>query len=258
YDILVSRNVQFEELIFPYPAHNKSNANWEYIVPNTSPIHVSTPIDPVSITAVDESHDVVNQPNTTTSITEPIISARKSSRQKNLPAHLQDYVCNNVTTTTPYPISNYTSHHNLSAKQLKYTLSLLNDSEPTSYSEACQHPQWVKAMDTELQALQHNNTWTIVDLPVGAKAIGRKWVYKIKRKSDGSIERYKARLVAKGYNQVEGIDYFETFSPVAKMTTIRVVLAIASSKNWFIHQLDVDNAFLHGDLCENVYMKIPQ
>jgi hypothetical protein len=113
-------------------------------------------------------------------------------------------------------------------------------------------------MQTELTALANNNTWTIVTLPTGVKPIGSKWVYKIKRKPDGTIDRYKARLVAKGYNQVEGVDYFQTFSPVAKMTTIMTVLAVASMQNWHIHQLDVDNAFLHGDLDEDVYMKVPQ
>jgi hypothetical protein len=113
-------------------------------------------------------------------------------------------------------------------------------------------------MQVELQALASNKTWVITDLPREAKEIGSKWVFKIKRKPDGTIDRYKARLVAKGYNQVEGVDYFQTFSPVAKMTTIRTVLAVASIKHWHIHQLDVDNAFLHGDLTEDVYMKIPQ
>lgn len=113
-------------------------------------------------------------------------------------------------------------------------------------------------MDSEIQALKANQTWEIVDLPKGKKAIGSKWVYKIKFKSDGTLERFKARLVAKGYNQKYGIDYEETFSPVIKMPTVRCMLAIAASHKWIIHQLDINNAFLHGDLYEVVYMKMPE
>jgi hypothetical protein len=112
-------------------------------------------------------------------------------------------------------------------------------------------------MNAELEALEQNNTWSLVPLPSGHKPIGCKWVYKIKYKSDGTIERYKARLVAKGYTQVEGIDYQETFSPTAKVTTLRCLLTVAAARNWFIHQLDVQNAFLHGDLHELVYMEPP-
>ena len=112
-------------------------------------------------------------------------------------------------------------------------------------------------MDAELIALEENHTCQIVDLPYGKTPIGCIWVYKIKHKADGSIERFKARLVAKGYTQMEGIDYFDTFSHVAKITTIRVLLSLATIKGWHLEQLDVNNVILHGDLHEEVYMTLP-
>ena len=112
-------------------------------------------------------------------------------------------------------------------------------------------------MNKEIEALQANNTWSLVPLPLHKKPIGCKWVYKIKHNPDGTVERYKARLVAKGYSQVEGVDYRETFAPVAKLTTVRVLLGLASIQGWHLHQLDVNNAFLNGDLFEDVYMHLP-
>lgn len=113
-------------------------------------------------------------------------------------------------------------------------------------------------MVKELKALEANNTWTITKLPPGKHPIGCKWVYRIKLHADGTIERYKARLVAKGFTQIEGIDYKETFAPVAKMVTVRALLVATVHHNWFIEQLDINNAFLRGDLHEEVYMTVPQ
>ncbi|KAH9650422.1 protein kinase domain-containing protein [Citrus sinensis] len=119
-------------------------------------------------------------------------------------------------------------------------------------------PEWHKTMEDEITALEKNNTWTLTHLPDGKKAIGSRWVYKIKYQSDGTIECYKARLVAKGYTQTEGIDYHATFSPVAKLVTVRALLSLAAVKGWILEQLDVSNAFLQGDLEEEVYMQVPQ
>ncbi|KAH9803317.1 reverse transcriptase Ty1/copia-type domain-containing protein [Citrus sinensis] len=112
-------------------------------------------------------------------------------------------------------------------------------------------------MKEELQALHQNQTWVLVPQPNNVNVIGSKWVYRIKYREDGTIDRYKARLVAKGFTQVPGVDFDETFSPVIKATTIRLILAITVSSKWLIKQLDVRNAFLHGLLKETVYMEQP-
>ena len=113
-------------------------------------------------------------------------------------------------------------------------------------------------MQEELDALKVNHTWDVVPCPPSIKPIGCKWVYSIKLHSDGTLARYKARLVALGNRQEYGIDYDETFAPVAKMTTVRTILAIAASRSWPLYQMDVKNAFLHGDLKEEVHMRLPQ
>jgi Reverse transcriptase (RNA-dependent DNA polymerase) len=112
-------------------------------------------------------------------------------------------------------------------------------------------------MEEELHALEKNQTWTVCPLPKNKKPVGCKWVYKIKCNSDGTIKRYNARLVAKGYTQTYGIDYHETFAPVVKMNTVRILLSIAINNSWELHQMDVKNAFLQGTLEEEVYMTLP-
>ena len=112
-------------------------------------------------------------------------------------------------------------------------------------------------MDEEMRALIQNQTWEVVDLPKGKKRVGCKRVYTLKCKSDGSLNRYKARLVATGYTQTYGLDYQETFAPVAKMNTIRILISLAVNLDWPLYQYDIKNAFLHGNLKEEIYMKYP-
>lgn len=140
---------------------------------------------------------------------------------------------------------------------LSLTATLSSVSIPSSYKQAMEHECWQNAVETELLALEENQTWDVVPCPPSVKHLGRKFVFSIKLRSDGSIDRYKARLVVLGNKQQYGLDYDETFAPVAKMTTVRTILAIAASQSWTLHQMDVKNAFLHGDLKEEVYIKLP-
>ncbi|GJU61826.1 ribonuclease H-like domain, reverse transcriptase, RNA-dependent DNA polymerase [Tanacetum coccineum] len=136
---------------------------------------------------------------------------------------------------------------------------LLNDGEePTSYSMACKHEEWKKAMKTELDSIERNNTWTLVELPPGRKAIGLKWVYKVKKDPTGAVIKHKARLVAKGYVQKVRIDFDEVYAPVARIETVRILLALSSKNGWFIHHLDVKSAFLNGELEDEVYVVQPE
>jgi histone deacetylase 1/2 len=135
--------------------------------------------------------------------------------------------------------------------------STLESVEPTSVKVALQDARWVQAMDTEYEALMNNRTWHLVPAPRDKNIIGSKWVYKVKRRADGTIDRFKARLVAKGYKQRYGLDYEDTFSPVVKAATVRLILSVAVSKGWSLRQLDVQNAFLHGVLEEEVFMRQP-
>ncbi|KAG7546558.1 Retrotransposon gag domain [Arabidopsis suecica] len=190
-----------------------------------------------------------------------IPSESKSTRQKKPPKHLQDFLCyNNTTSINPnilYPITNYVSYSYLAEPFRAFINTITNDIIPQRYSEAKDFDVWCTAMKEEIGAMTRTRTWSICCLPANKKAIGCKWVFTIKYNADGSIERYKARLVAKGYTQQEGLDYEETFSPVAKLTSVRMMLLLAAKLRWSIHQLDISNAFLNGDLDEEIYMKVP-
>jgi hypothetical protein len=135
-----------------------------------------------------------------------------------------------------------------------------DDMEPRSYDEAMSSlvcNEWMTAMKDEMESMKTNQVWELVDLPLGRKSLGNKWVLKIKRKADDSIDKYKARLVAKGYTQREGVDYEETFSPLVRFASIRLILAMVASLDLELHQMDMKTAFLNGELDEEIFMDQP-
>ena len=133
----------------------------------------------------------------------------------------------------------------------------MTEGEPATFSEAEGNPAWCAAMKDEIQSIQDNRTWELTDLPHGHKAIGLKWVFKLKKDETGAVVKHKARLVAKGYVQQAGVDFEEVFAPVARMESIRLLLAIAADENWEVHHMDVKTAFLNGELTEEVYVQQP-
>ncbi|CAH9068398.1 unnamed protein product [Cuscuta epithymum] len=137
---------------------------------------------------------------------------------------------------------------------------LVND-EPFTYSQAIsskEAPFWLEAIQNEIESIQKNKTWILTELPKGCKPIGCKWIFKKKFNPDGSIDKYKARLVAKGFSQKQDVDYFDTFAPVTRISSIRTLIALASIHKLLIHQMDVKTAFLNGELEEEIYMMQPE
>ena len=160
-------------------------------------------------------------------------------------------------TCIKYPISQFVSSKHLSLQHQSFIAAIDSIQIPTSVQEALKDENWVQAMNEEMSALEKNGTWEIVERLGDKRPVGCRWIYTVKYPFDGTLDRYKARLIAKGYTQTYGIDYEETFSPVAKMNTMRILLSLAAHFGWELHQFDVKNAFLHGDLEEEIYMEIP-
>ena len=160
-------------------------------------------------------------------------------------------------TRVKYPVQKLT-YDSFMVNHYAYISQVIKCEEPSRFEDAMENESWRRAMDEEMQALVDNDTWILVPKKEEVKPIGCKWVYKVKYSADGSIARHKARLVAKGYAQKYGLDYEETFSPIARMSTVRTIIALAAAKRWNLYQLDVKNAFLNGDLQEVIYMEQPQ
>ncbi|XP_074374435.1 uncharacterized protein LOC141714838 [Apium graveolens] len=183
----------------------------------------------------------------------------------NLPVHSLAENSNNLPITlrkgvlscTQHPIAQFVQYDHLSPSMKALVSNLEGEEIPKNIQEALRRPEWKRAVEEEMKALEKNGTLEVVNRPKDVVPIGCKWVFTVKYKSDGSIERHKARLVAIGFTQTYGIDYQESFAHVAKLNIIRVLLSLAANLDWPLHQLDIKNAFLNGDLKEEIYMELP-
>ena len=203
------------------------------------PLSVSESPPPISDVSSHASYElptpIIDVPTDTTPAVDPASPSdshalRRSHRVTTLPSHLCDF-------------------------HFFYALASLQ--EPQTFHEASSNPLWQQAMKEELDALHKIGTWDLVDLPSEKTSIGCKWVYKIKTRSDGTVDRYKARLIARGFTQEYGIDYEETFAPMARLSSIMTLIVVSATRKWPLFQMDVKNAFLNGELLEEVYMKLP-
>ncbi|KAG7565217.1 Retrotransposon gag domain [Arabidopsis suecica] len=191
------------------------------------------------------------------------VNAHRPKRNTRVPSYLNDYHCNlvhdlpNISGTTAHPISSVLDYSKFNSDYQQFILNISSESEPKNFLEAVKSEKWHGPMNEELQTCVNTGTFSVVSLPEGKKPIGCRWVYRIKHNADGTIDRYRARLVAKGYTQQEGVDYIDTFSPVAKLVTVKLLLDLAAKHGWSLTQMDVTNAFLHGDLEEEIYMDLP-
>lgn len=190
----------------------------------------------------DNGGSELNQSEVVTAPVEEELLGR-GHRQKTKSIRLKDFVANTIHMTSCYPIEDFVSCDRFSDNHRIYLAAVADNVIPQHYSQAVLDPNFRGAMKHEIIALEDSGTWTVEDLPPGKKVLGCRWVYCIKYRADGTIERHKARLVVFGNHQVEGEDYTETFAPVAKMTTIRCFLELVAARDWEVHQMDVHNAF---------------
>jgi len=233
---MVSRDVLFHENHFPFmhsdtadhstlplPIHDiLDNSFHPPSAQNTTEQQQAS--DPASVSPQQHNDSVSSQHHSADLPSlDAVLQPRKSTRTHKRPAHFQDYVCSNIQ-------ANWCNMVSVPQFHMACLTAIEEFPEPCSYKQAATHPGWVEAMKKEINALQTNNTWEVVDLPPHKKAISCKWVYKTKLKADGSLERLKARLMIRGFTQQYGIDYQEVFSPVVKMATIRTIMAVAAAR----------------------------
>lgn len=283
--ISISRNVVFHEDTFPYTTMPSSDPVIDLFSPTILPMPISVALD-IPESSGSEIPDILSSSSQAT-VVPPSVSSQQETvvpasgetslvssrpqRQTKAPGWLSDYHCNlllhpspqtpHISKTfhndTPFYLASVLTYSKLHPQYESFVLSCTIETEPHSFKEAVKHKVWNNAMGVEITALEYKGTWIIVTLPPGKHVIGCKWVFTIKYNPDGTILKYKARLVAKGYTQQEGIDYIDTFSPVAKLASVKLILGLAACLGWKLTQMDVTNAFLHGDLDEEIYMSLP-
>ncbi|KAH9718111.1 retrovirus-related pol polyprotein from transposon RE1 [Citrus sinensis] len=270
--IYISASVRFNEKSFPF--ENDSSFRKQESVKEGDEVALLEKFQVVSF-SVNSSHDLTqvaiahsNSPDTTGN-TECIPSPIQNEMQQ---VNDTDTISGSFSTHSPPHITE-TNNQNLPTQNALPSHPMVTRSKagifkpklyqvssktqpflPKNTFDALKDPKWKRAMEEEYHALMKNKTWTLIPNNQNFKLIGNKWIYKVKENSDGNINKYKARLVAKGFLQTPGLDFNETFSPVVKAATIRIILTMAVSNDWLLRQVDINNAFLNGDLTEAVYM----
>jgi len=241
--LFISKDVLFDENTFPFLSQSTPPSRFAFhsrtiplgILPNVGP---SFPIQHASL----ESPDV--------STVSPVSSTSPNiTRSSPLPPPIVPI------TTSTHPMQTRSKSGIVKLKQ--YPTLLLTITEPASIKHALSSSIWRSAVQEEYNALMANNTWTLTSLPPGRKSIGCKWIFRVKENADGTINKYKACLVAKGFHQKYGCDYTESFSPIVKPVTVRLILTLAITNQWPLQQIDVNNGFLNDLLHEEVYMDPP-
>ena len=238
-----SRDVCFHEHIFPFhsctveaddnvlkPIFHPTKIAEEFPIARLGECDTEPLIDSI------ENETMVEAASSVDSVEQPPVR-RISTRISRPPIWQKDFItktCSKSASSCLYPIEDNVAYDNLVIPYQSFIAQMSLETEPQSYAQAILDKRWVEAMNSEIEALQSNGTWKVVCFPPCTKAIGCKWVIKIKYKANGDIERIKARLVAKGYNQKEGLDYQETFSPVVKMVTVRSVFSLAAANGLII------------------------
>lgn len=268
--ISISRNVVFHETEFPYKtATSQPDDLFAKVI-----LLVSTHVVLDNMIPLPSPYSTASFVPNATNSSVPVIpgtsslapSGARPRRTGKGPSYLSDYHCSLARhspekarsyATSLYPISSVLYYSKLSPAFQSIVLSVSTKTIPSNFRQAITSDMWKDAMGVEFAGMNTNKTYTSVSLPPGKNVVGCRWVYALKYNADGTVERPRARLVAQGCTQQEGVDYTDTFSPVAKMTSVKLLLALAARNGWSLSQMDVTNAFLHSDLEEEIYMSLP-